>query len=144
MGFEDWVRVVPSVLTAEIVWRVQAFRLGCYLGYCAVEDQRSLEGVASLDDTCRQLVRATGSVAANVAEGYSRRSRKDRIRYYEYALGSANEAKGWYMAMRDRLGRGRTDLRLDYLAQVSRLLLAMIQNERSAAAQGTSRSIPRP
>ena len=36
-----------------------------------------------------QLYAAVGSIAVNVAEGYSRSSGKDRARIFEYALGSA-------------------------------------------------------
>jgi four helix bundle protein len=43
-----------------------------------------------------QLSRALGSISANIAEGYSRGTGKDRARFYEYALGSARESRDWY------------------------------------------------
>ena len=39
-----------------------------------------------------QLYAAIGSIAANIGEGYSRSSGKDRARIFEYALGSVREA----------------------------------------------------
>ena len=44
-----------------------------------------------------RLHRAVGSIGANLAEGYSRSSARDRARLYEYALGSAREAREWYV-----------------------------------------------
>jgi four helix bundle protein len=41
-------------------------------------------------------VRALGSISANIAEGYARKSPRDRIRYYEYALGSVEESRAWF------------------------------------------------
>ncbi len=95
-------------------------------------------GDARLHDVARQMIRAVGSVAANISEGYSRRSRAERIRFYEYALGSAYEASEWYesaervleaVALRDRFAN---------LRSLKRLLLAMIQNERAAKASNTA------
>jgi four helix bundle protein len=47
-----------------------------------------------------QLYEAVGSVSANLAEGYSRGTGKDRARFYEYALGSARESRDWYFKAR--------------------------------------------
>jgi len=43
-----------------------------------------------------QLYEALGSISANLAEGYSRGTGKDRARFYEYSLGSARESRDWY------------------------------------------------
>ena len=43
-----------------------------------------------------QLYRSLGSIGANLAEGYSRGTGKDRAHFYEYALGSARESRDWY------------------------------------------------
>ena len=51
-----------------------------------MEDRRTL----GLSD---QLYRALGSISANLAEGYSRGTGKDRERFYEYSLGSARESR---------------------------------------------------
>ena len=43
----------------------------------------------------RQLINATDSISANIAEGFGRRSRKDKIKFYYYSYGSACEAIDW-------------------------------------------------
>ncbi|HID86326.1 MAG TPA: four helix bundle protein, partial [Anaerolineae bacterium] len=60
------------------------------------QDKRTV----SLSD---QPYRAVGSIGANIAEGYSRRSGKDQARFYEYSLGSAREARTWYYEGRHAL-----------------------------------------
>src|SRR3954462_12100617 len=73
-----------------------------------------------------QLYAAVGSVAANLAEGYSRSSGKDRARIFEYALGSVRESMTWYYAAEPVLGENVVNQRLDKLEQIRRLLLAII------------------
>ena len=71
-----------------------------------------------------------GSVGANIAEGYSRGSGKDRVRFYEYALGSARESRHWYHMGRHMLPDMVVEHRLGLLAEVSRLLLTIVPQER--------------
>jgi four helix bundle protein len=78
-----------------------------------------------------QLYRAVGSIAANLAEGYSRRSKHDRARLYEYSLGSAREARVWYLAAEPILGRVTVIDRTGQLDRIARILIAMINAERN-------------
>ena len=80
-----------------------------------------------------QLFRAIGSISANIAEGYSRGSHKDRARFYEYALGSARESRDWYYKGRHILSEPVTSHRLDLLTKIVRLLLVMVPNQRKVA-----------
>jgi four helix bundle protein len=77
-----------------------------------------------------QLYRAVGSIAANIAEGYSRSAGRDRVRHLEYALGSAREARVWYRAARPVIDPATIADRLEVLAQICRLLLTAIPTER--------------
>jgi four helix bundle protein len=77
-----------------------------------------------------QLYRALSSISANLAEGYSRGTGRDRARFLEYALGSARESREWYFKGRHVLGDDVIALRLDILTQIIRLLLTMIPNQR--------------
>ena len=84
----------------------------------------------SITNESNQLCRALGSISANIAEGYSRGSGRDRSRFYEYALGSARESRDWYYKARHVLGQPVVDHRLDLLSQIIRLLLVMIPDQR--------------
>ena len=91
-----------------------------------IGDQRT----RSLSD---QLCQALGSTSANIAEGYSRGTGKDRARFYEYALGSARESRDWYYKARHVLGDTVVQHRLDLLTQIIRLLLTMVPQQRGRA-----------
>lgn len=42
-----------------------------------------------------QFVRSVDSVSANLAEGFGRYGKRDKIKFYRYALGSAYESLDW-------------------------------------------------
>ena len=77
-----------------------------------------------------QLYRALGSISANIAEGYSRGTGKDRARFYEYSLGSARESRDWYYKARHVLDDAVIEHRLSLLTQIIRLLLKMVPDQR--------------
>lgn len=77
-----------------------------------------------------QLYAAVGSISAQIGEGYSRSSGRDRARVFEYALGSARECMVWYRAAKPVLGAERAGQCLDKLEEIRRLLLAIIPRER--------------
>ena len=49
-----------------------------------------------------QLVRAADSVSANIAEGFGRYHKKDKIKFYQYAKGSALECYDWLLKCKHR------------------------------------------
>ena len=90
-----------------------------------------------------QLYAAVGSVMANIAEGYSRSSGRDRARIFEYALGSVRESMTWYRSAEPVLGAGVACGRLDTLEEIRRLLLAIIPRERSRLIRPAKLDTPR-
>lgn len=52
-------------------------------------------GYIEKDTIGKQYVRAVDSISANIAEGFGRFSKKDKIRFYYYSLGSVLECKDW-------------------------------------------------
>ena len=130
MNYEEWLATVPDSITNDLLWKMKVYRLALFAADVGwhdvtklVQDRRTL----ALSD---QLCRALGSISANIAEGYSRGSGKDRSRFYEYALGSARESRDWYYKARHVLGQPVVDHRLDLLSQIIRLLLVMIPDQR--------------
>jgi len=81
------------------------------------------------------LYEALGSISANLAEGYSRGTGKDRARFYEYALGSARESRDWYFKARHVLGETVFPHRLQLLTRMIQLLLTMIPQQRGRVLQ---------
>jgi four helix bundle protein len=130
MTYEEWEAGVPAGIRGDAIWRVQAFRLASYLAAAADADGEPIATQPRLAKAVAQLSAAAGSVAANVAEGYARLSPRDRIRYYEYALGSAAEAKSWYLSLSRSLPPATVEARLATLTSIARLLLKMIRSGR--------------
>jgi four helix bundle protein len=130
MTYDEWLKSVPPELTEDPLWRMEVFRYALFIGDLSwhdvsklVEDKRALR-------LSSQLYSAVGSIAANIAEGYSHRSRKDQARFYEYALGSAREARVWYYQSKNILPATVTEHRLRLLTSIIRMLLTIIPAER--------------
>ncbi len=47
------------------------------------------------DTVGNQFVRSTDSISANIAEGFGRYSKKDKIKFYHYSFGSLHESLDW-------------------------------------------------
>ncbi len=115
----------------DSLWKMKAYRLALYLADLGWNDVTQLAQDARTVGLSDQLYRALGSVSANLDEGYSRGTGKDRARFYEYALGSARESRGWYFKGRHVLGEAVVQERFRLLTEVIRLLLTMVPQQRS-------------
>ena len=131
MNYDTWTKTVPVEITGDSLWKMEAYRLALFAADLAWPDVTKLAGDRRTLDLAGQLYRAVGSVEANISEGYSRGSGRDRARFYEYALGSARESRGWYYKGRHVLGDAVTEHRLKLLTQIIRLLLAMVPDQRT-------------
>jgi four helix bundle protein len=135
VNYEEWILSVPEEVTGDSVWKMEAYRLSMFLadiGWGDITKLMSDRRTLSLSD---QLYRSLGSISANLAEGYSRSSNKDRARFYDYALGSARESRGWYYQSRFILNEKIVTHRLRLVTQVIRLLLTMIPQQRGYTMQ---------
>jgi four helix bundle protein len=47
------------------------------------------------DTVGKQIIRSSDSVSANIAEGFGRFSKKDKVRFYRISLGSLEETGDW-------------------------------------------------
>ena len=142
MDLDEWVDSAPAAMRESPMWKVRVYQIGVFVAGLAAEDATALEGRPRFRETAVQLVRAAGSIAATVAEGYSRQSRRDRIRYYEYALGSAREATTWYATIAVTMPPDALAHRLTLLSRACQLLLTMIRNERTSAARNFTKRLP--
>ena len=130
MTFEEWLNSVSSDLKGDTLWKMKVYRLSLFASDLAWFDASKLIKDKRTVDLSTQLYRAVGSISANIAEGYSRRSGKDRARFYEYALGSARESRGWYYQGRHILTMRVAMHRISLLTQIIQLLLHIISPER--------------
>ena len=68
-----------------------------------------------------QMRRAAVSIAANIAEGFAKRGKADKARFLNMAEGSLEESR-YFLILAQDLDYGETDVLMDSLAEVSRLL----------------------
>lgn len=47
------------------------------------------------DTVGKQFVESADSISANIAEGFGRYSKKDKIKFYRYSFSSLNESLDW-------------------------------------------------
>ncbi len=130
MEYQEWENQVPESMKIDSVWKVTAYRQALFLSdLCwndislVLKDERTVS-IAS------QLNRAVGSIGANITEGYSRSTGKDRALFYQYALGSARESRDWYYKCRRVLGENVFIHRIELISLIVRLLVKMIPQQR--------------
>jgi four helix bundle protein len=114
---------VPPATTFEdlIVWqRAHACTLGIYRLTASFPNGERY-GLTS------QMRKAAVSIAANIAEGFKRRSKIEKIRFLNIAQGSAEEIR-YYLRLARDLGYGDSDALGTLLEEVSKLLEAYRQS----------------
>ncbi|MFH1908822.1 MAG: four helix bundle protein [Chloroflexota bacterium] len=131
MNFDEWVKDVPEEITGDALWKVEVYRLGLFVGDIGWYDVTKLIGDKRTVSLANQLYRSLGSISANVAEGFSRISHKEKAHFYEYALGSARESRDWYFKARHVLDKQVTMHRIRLLTQIIRLLITMVPQQRN-------------
>ena len=53
-----------------------------------------------------QFVRSVDSIAANIAEGFGRRTKRDKIKFYNYSFSSTYESLNWNEKANDSIFAG--------------------------------------
>ena len=108
----------------------------CELYEGALADSETLGRDYRGREIVKQLVRSSGSVAANVEEGYGRGTRKEFIYFLTVACGSARETRGWYQRSRRFLPVAVVEQRLRQIDEIIGLLVATIKTlKRRTASQ---------
>ena len=137
-AFDVWETTVDETEYADPLWRMAAYRFARYAMDSGWPDVRVLSRTHATRGVASQLYEALGSIAAHIAEGYSRSSGPDRVRFFEYALGSARECIAWYRAACPVLGADVCNKRIATLVRIRRLLLTAIPSERTRSLRRTN------
>ncbi|MGH7627298.1 MAG: four helix bundle protein, partial [Gemmatimonadaceae bacterium] len=128
--YNEWEETVPDEIRRDQLWSLRVYRASLYSGDVAREDGRVLVHDPLTIEIAAQLVRAVGAVSANIAAGYSRFARRDRVQSYESALGSAREGRDWYFHGRGVLGEQLVLHRVATLGGIARVLIVLISRAR--------------
>jgi four helix bundle protein len=125
-----WERTCHPAITSDVIWKLDAYRASLFLIYLARQDMRRASTREFDAKLSGQLLHAAGSVSANLAEGFSRSTRADRLRFLDYALGSDRECISWYCTAGDVIPTDTMNDRLILLARIRSLLLGLIRSLR--------------
>ena len=107
-----------------IVWqKAHQFVLSVYR-YSKSFPKNEIYGLTS------QARRAAVSVPANIAEGFKKKTKPEKLRFYNIAQGSLEECR-YYLILAQDLGYGKTYEMRQQLTEVSRLLEAYSASLRS-------------
>jgi four helix bundle protein len=138
MTYAEWEETVPISIRDDSVWNSKAYRLALFLSDLAWRDSTKLLTDKRTISLADQLLRSAGGISANIEEGYSRGTGRDRARFYEYGLGSARESRGWYYKGRRILGEEVSAHRISLLTEIIKLLITMIPDQRGQVLRETT------
>lgn len=130
-GFVQWQSSSVHHESFDPLWKLEAYRLARFAVTRAWDDSTALHRATLGASTAVQLWRAMSTVPAQIAEGYSRSSLADRLRFLEYALGSVRESIAWYGAAALILPKRDMSASVAALISLRRLLLVMIASPRT-------------
>ena len=130
MRYDEWQAGVPDEIKGDSLWKLEVYRLGLFIADIAWQDALRLERLPITRGLADQLYRAVCSISANIAEGYSRSTGKDRARFLEYSLGSAREARDWYYKSRHTLREEVINHRIGLLTQIIKILSVLTPHQR--------------
>ncbi|MFO7682291.1 MAG: four helix bundle protein [Chloroflexota bacterium] len=113
VNYGEWIEKVPQSIKSDPLWEIEVYRKALFLSDLAWRD---CDGMLKHDlgrPLAQQLIRSSGSISANMEEGFGRGFGKDYARFLRIALGSARETRGWYYRSRHLLKPGVLEHRLD-------------------------------
>ena len=130
MRYDEWQAGVPDEIKGDSLWKLEVYRLALFIADISWQDALALSKNPLTRNLADQLYRAVCSVSANIAEGYSRSTGKDRARFLEYSLGSAREARDWYYKAHYTLKEEVVKHRINFLTQIIKILSVLTPNQR--------------
>ena len=131
MRYAEWIETVPSEITNAPIWKLEVYRLALFSSDLAWPDVLAISINGLMHRLADQLYGSTGSISANLTEGYSRSKGLDRARFFEYALGSSREARDWYYKARHVLNNEVVKHRLGLHTKIISMLVPMIPHQRA-------------
>ena len=127
MNFEEWKRGVPERIKDEPEWKFYAYPRALFLYDLAWKDCGRFSKDRRGHAIAGQLIRSSGSISANIEEGYGRGiGSRSYLYFLRVAIGSARETKGWYFRGRQILSAEALEHRLALLDEIIALLATEI------------------
>ena len=101
---------------------------------CVVKDTAPLKTDYTLTRIVSQQLASADSICANIEEGYGRLSRKEFIRFLDFALASARETQGRYGGLKHWIDPSLVAERNSLLDEIIGILTSTIKTLRTQPA----------
>jgi four helix bundle protein len=128
-NYSEWLERVPDYMKRDGLWDMEVYRKALFLSDLAWFDCEKLLAHPLGRPLAWQLIRSTGSIPANMEEGFGRGFGRDYGRFLKIALGSARESKGWYYRSRQILHTDVIDHRNHLLVTIIAGLITMSKQQ---------------
>lgn len=135
-SFEEWVAQVPLSIKEDALWEMDTYRKGLFISDLVWYDCEILIQHPLGKPIAEQLIRSTGSVPANIEEGFGRGFGSDYARFLRIALGSARESRGWYYRGRRLL---KTEVLEHRLGLLNNVIAGLVIMSKQQAARGKTK-----
>jgi four helix bundle protein len=129
-SYEEWLDILPDCIKDDPLWRLEAYRKSLFLSDLAWLDCEKLQKNSLGNARMSQLLRSSGSVSANIEEGYGRGFGKDYARFLRIAIGSARETRGWSWRNRQALEFEVVNHRMSLTTEIIRMLTIIADQQR--------------
>ncbi len=129
-NYEEWLGILPECIKEDPLWRLEAYRKSLFLSDLAWWDCEKLQKNPLGNARMSQLLRSSGSVSANVEEGYGRGFGKDYARFLRIAIGSARETRGWYWRNRQAIESEIVNHRMNLATEIIKMLTIIADQQR--------------
>jgi hypothetical protein len=83
MNYREWLASVPDDITQDPLWNLEIYRLALFSAEIGWPDVVTINKTLLTRDLAEQLITALDSISANIAEGYSRSTGKDKARFMD-------------------------------------------------------------
>ena len=126
-NYDEWLEGVPDSIKNDALWDMDTYRNALFVFDSAWYDCETL-----LEHPLgKPLARSSGSVPANMEEGFGRGFGKDYARFLRIAIGSARESRGWYYRSHHILSSNVIEYRIDLLDKIIGGLIIMSNQQRN-------------
>lgn len=130
-SYDKWKAEMLPDIAGDALWGIEVYRSALFSSDLAWYDLKKIRSSPESRAIADQLLRAVGSISANLAEGYSKSSGRDRRRFFEYALGSSREARDWYYKCGFVLGERVTSHRIGLQTGIIKQILSIVTSQRN-------------
>ncbi len=86
-------------------------------------------GLFEKDTVGKQFIRSVDSISANIAEGFGRYSKKDKVRFYRISLGSLEESIDWMnkSSVRELISENEKQVLMERLTDIKKEIYYLIK-----------------